>query len=155
MVAWSSVEAELNALVKSVTENMMKESGRDPKGQILMDSSAANGIVHRPGCGKVKHLECRQLRVQGIVGEGKVTCTKVPRLNNRADALTHCWSYEDGRRHFSSKPKLSIRQAVTSAGLRKMLAHLFVFLRKCHDARWNTLQVELEGKYPNLQLGHL
>ena len=39
--------------------NMMKECGRDPKGQILTDSSAANGIVHRQGCGKVKHLECR------------------------------------------------------------------------------------------------
>ena len=80
--------------------NMMRECGRDPKGQILTDSSAANGTVHRQGCGKVKHLECRQLWVQGIVGEGKVTCTKVARLNNPADALTHYWSYEDDRRHF-------------------------------------------------------
>ena len=105
VVALSSAEAELNAIVKSMTEilclmNMMKECGRDPKGQILTDSSAANGIVHRQGCGKVKHLESRQFWVQGIVGAGKVTCTKVARLNNPADALTHYWSYEDGKRHF-------------------------------------------------------
>ena len=105
VVALSSAEAELNAIVKRMTEilclmNMMKECGRDPKGQILTDSSAANGIVHRQGCGKVKHLECRQHWVQVIVGEGKVTCTKVARLNNPADVLTHYWSYEDGRRHF-------------------------------------------------------
>ena len=72
VVALSSAEAELNAIVKSMTEilclmNMMKKCGRDPKGQILTDSSAANGIVHRQGCGKVKHLECRQLWVQGLL----------------------------------------------------------------------------------------
>ena len=66
MVALSSAEAELDAIAKSMTEslcsiNMMKECGRDPKGQILTDSSAANEMVHRQGCGKVKHLECRQL----------------------------------------------------------------------------------------------
>ena len=100
-----SAEAELNAIVKSMTEilglmNMMKECDRVPKGRIFTDSSAANGIVHRQGCGKVKHLECRQLWVQAVVGDGRVACTKVPRAINPADALTHDWSNEDGRRHF-------------------------------------------------------
>ena len=72
------------------------------KGCVRDHSSAANGIVHRQGCGKVKHLECRQLWAQEIVGEGEV--------NNPADALTHYWRCEDGRRHFEKlspfKPKL-------------------------------------------------
>ena len=72
-----------------------------------MDSSVLNGMVHRQGCGKVKHLECRQVWVQGIVGEGKMTCTEVARLNNLADNLTHNWSYEDDRRHFE---KLNLMQ---------------------------------------------
>ena len=114
VVALSSAEAVLSAIVKSMTEilclmNMMKECGTDPKGQILTDSSAANGIVHRQGCGMVKHLDCPQLWVQGIVGEGKVTCTTVVKLNNPADTLTHHWSYEDGRRH-SEKLNLLMSQ---------------------------------------------
>ena len=104
MVDLSSAEAELNAIVKSMTEilclmNMMKQCGRDSKGQILTDRSAANGIVPSQRRGKVKHLECQQLWVQWVVGEGKVTCTKVARLNNPADALTHNSVYEDGREH--------------------------------------------------------
>ena len=95
VVALSSAEADLNAIVKSMTEilcliNMMKECGRDPTGQILTDSSAANGIVHRQGCGKVKHLECRQLSVQGIVGEGKVTCTIVREIGLWSACTSSC-----------------------------------------------------------------
>ena len=60
-VALSSAEAELNALVKAVSEtlgikNMLKWSGRNSSVEVFTDSSAANGIVHRTGCGKVKHL---------------------------------------------------------------------------------------------------
>ena len=32
-----------------------------------------------------------------------------------------------------------------------LLAHLFIFLCNCHDARWHPLQVELEGKRPSPQ----
>ena len=106
VVALSSAEAELNAIVKSVSEalgliNMMDECGRTATAQVLTDSSAANGIVHRQGCGKVKHLECRQLWIQGVVAEGRVHCVKVHREENPADALTHYWSVDDGRKHFA------------------------------------------------------
>ena len=93
-VALSSAEAELNAVVKGVAEglflkHLLLECSRVCSGRIFTDSSAANGIVHREGCGKVKHLECRQLWVQGIVGKGQVTCLKVPRADNPSDAMTH------------------------------------------------------------------
>jgi len=72
-IALSSAEAELNALVKAVSETMgiLKYAEGDGekgfKARILTDSSAAKGIVHRVGCGKVKHLEARQLWVQDAV----------------------------------------------------------------------------------------
>jgi len=105
VVALSSAEAELNAIVKSISEtlcvvNMAKECNMILKGQVMTDSTAANGIVHRQGCGKVKHLECRQLWVQAVVGGGEVTCQKVPRDLNPGDALTHYWTQGDGFKHF-------------------------------------------------------
>ena len=104
-VALSSAEAELNAIVKGVAESicaksMLEECSRKCRSRMCIDSSAANGIVHREGCGKVKHLECRQLWVQGIVGSGKVSCIKVPRADNPADAMTHYWSFVDGTSRF-------------------------------------------------------
>ena len=105
-VALSSAEAELNAVVKGVAEglflkHLLLECSRVCSGRIFTDSSAANVIVHREGCGKVKHLECRQLWVQGIVGKGQVTCLKVPRADNPSDAMTHYFSYVDGASHFN------------------------------------------------------
>ena len=106
VVALSSMEAELNAIVKGIAEviaaaNLLKECSRSCRSLILTDSSAANGVVHRQGCGKVKHLECRQLWVQGLVASGKVQCLKIPREENPADALTHYWSASDGQKHFA------------------------------------------------------
>jgi len=105
-VALSSAESELNAVVKGIAEstcaqNMLLECPRKCSSRIFTDSSAANGIVHREGCGKVKHLECRQLWVQGIVGKGQVTCLKVPRADNPSDAMTHYYSFVDGSSHFN------------------------------------------------------
>ena len=104
-VALSSAEAELNAIDKGIAEvigakSMVEECSRSCRGRIFTDSSAANGTVHREGCGKVKHLECRQLWIQGMVGSGKVTCLKVPRTDNTADAMTHYWNFNDGLNHF-------------------------------------------------------
>jgi len=105
VVALSSAEAELNALVKMTSEalgvrNLFKAIGYD-KGIILKtDSSACNGIVHREGCGKVKHLEARQLWVQDVVSDKIVAVQKVPREHNYSDMLTHHWSAKDGLKHF-------------------------------------------------------
>ena len=54
IVALSSAEAELNAIVKSAAEilgvmNLMKECGCEVTGKIFTDSSAARGIVQRQG----------------------------------------------------------------------------------------------------------
>jgi hypothetical protein len=105
VVALSSMEAELNAIVKGVAEvlslkNLLAECGRTLQASIFTDSSAANGVVHRQGCGKVKHLECRQLWVQGAVLDGRIQVQKVARDFNPADAFTHYTSVHDATRHF-------------------------------------------------------
>jgi len=104
-VALSSAEAELNALIKAASEtlgilNMLKAMGKDFNAKIFTDSSAAKGIVHRIGCGKVKHLEARQLWIQEAVLRKMIQVKKIGRADNLSDALTHHWSCVDGARHF-------------------------------------------------------
>ena len=106
-VALSSAEAELNALVKAISEtlgikNMMKFAGVELTAEVFTDSSAAKGIVHRTGCGKVKHLEAKQLWVQEAVEVKEIKVSQVPREHNPSDALTHHWSATDGYRHLES-----------------------------------------------------
>ena len=104
IVALSSAEAELNALVKLASEalgvrNMFYEHGKEFTIIALTDSSASNGILHREGCGKVKHLEARQLWLQSHVEDKKIDVQKIPREVNCADCLTHHWSIADGSKH--------------------------------------------------------
>ena len=105
-VALSSAEAELNALIKGASEslgllNMLKAMGKDFQCQIFTDSSAAKGIIYRLGCGKVKHLEARQLWLQEVVRRKTLQVTKIGRNDNCSDAMTHHWSSVDGYRHFA------------------------------------------------------
>jgi len=93
-VALSSAEAELNSLIKAGSEllgmiDMASDCGNPVKAAMYTDCSAANGMVHRMGCGKVKHLETRQLWLQEVVERKVLKCKKIPRDLNPADALTH------------------------------------------------------------------
>jgi hypothetical protein len=106
VVALSSMEAELNALVKGTAEviclkNMLAECGEETRAYLCTDSSAAHGALHRQGCGKVKHLACRQLWVQDVVAQGVVKILKVPRLENPSDAFTHYWTVAEGQLHLT------------------------------------------------------
>jgi len=66
-------------------------------------------IVSRVGCGKVKHLEARQLWIQEAVRRKVLVVKKVGREINIADALTHHWASADGLKHFT-KAGLAWRQ---------------------------------------------
>ena len=106
VVALSNAEAELNALVKAASEalgleNLLQDLGECAQIKLYTDSSATNGIVHREGCGKVKHLEARQLWIQDYVSNKLIEVVKVPREQNCADCLTHSWSAVDGIKHLS------------------------------------------------------
>jgi hypothetical protein len=93
-IALSSGEAELNALVSGLTEALgISSLCRDWKlasqVECRCDSSAARGIAHRTGVGKMKHLQVRQLWVQEQVRLNRATVAWIPRASNSADAFTH------------------------------------------------------------------
>ena len=52
-----------------------------------MDAQATEGMLHRQGAGKQKHLTVRTLWVQSAVVEYSVKVIKIPRSLNHADAL--------------------------------------------------------------------
>ena len=92
--ALSSGEAEYYAMVKaaSVTigiRSMLMDLGVQ-EGKIVLktDASAALGIAHRLGIGKIRHIEVNQLWLQEKVYAGEVIVEKVKTDENLADAMT-------------------------------------------------------------------
>ena len=80
-IALSVAEAELNALIKAAVEatgaqNLGRELDLERTIRILTDSNSAKGICQRQGCGKVKHLEARQLWLQERVLKKSVKIEK-------------------------------------------------------------------------------
>ena len=103
-VALSSAEAELNASLKGACELMalqtlFAELGDSMSIEILGDSSACLGVLHREGVGRVKHLQLKQLWLQSHIKDGNVRYTKVPREANPSDTLTKNWG-KDAYGHF-------------------------------------------------------
>ena len=69
MVALSSAEAELYALVKGAAQTlgimaMPRDLGLDLCGRIFSDASAALAIIQRQGLGKLKHIATQFLWIQ-------------------------------------------------------------------------------------------
>ena len=107
LVALSSAEAELNATVKGGCESlglkhMIEEFGFEMEVLIMGDSSANDGILHRAGTGKIKHLSVRQLWLQERINRKELDHVKIRRDDNPSDCLIHHWSTADGEHHFSS-----------------------------------------------------
>jgi hypothetical protein len=99
-IALSSGEAELNGLVKAISEvigvfELLAEIYTPKKIIINTDASAARGMLLRRGSGKVKHLTAKQLWVQEIVKSYSVDIIKIDRKVNWADVLTHTCSSGD------------------------------------------------------------
>ena len=93
ILALSSGEAELMAVVKGTTEVMglkalLKDLGAEVKIAVRSDATAAIGIVSRLGLGKVRHLAVSDLWVQQAARSGAVEYTKVPGVINQADLFT-------------------------------------------------------------------
>ena len=93
VVALSSAEAELYALVKGAAQTLgmisvAKDLGIDINAMIKSDASAALGIVAREGLGKLRHINVQYLWIQSRVAEGSINVMKVPGLQNPADLFT-------------------------------------------------------------------
>ena len=80
---------------------IMKDMGIAKKLEINTDASAAHGIAHRTGLGKVRHLETCQLWLQQKVANHEIRINKVNGKENLADALTKHVSHEELNYHIN------------------------------------------------------
>ena len=93
-VALSSGESEYYALTGAVAEGIgIREaveflSGKAARMKAYTDSSAARGIVHRQGVGRIKHLATRMLWVQEVTRNGLCSVKAVSTVFNPADLGT-------------------------------------------------------------------
>ena len=69
-------------------KSMMADWGRDKRGTLYADSSAALGIAKRKGAGKLRHININTLWVQEVQDREGVTYQKVLGTENPADLMT-------------------------------------------------------------------
>ena len=74
--------------------------GYEVAATLWLDSSSAKATCMRDGVGKVKHLSVRQLWLQEQAGAGELWHTKIPRLDNLSDCLTHHFTKAEAELHF-------------------------------------------------------
>ena len=102
-VALSSGEAELHDMVNGTAHGLFLKHVLEEMGvqglivKVGTDSAAALGISHRLGCGRVRHLEGKQLWIQEKVRSGEVKPIKIKTTVNRGDLMTKPL---DPERHF-------------------------------------------------------
>ncbi|CAE7197817.1 unnamed protein product, partial [Symbiodinium sp. CCMP2592] len=94
VVAMSSCEAELNALVSFAVDLVyVKEAlrfivGVTPESHAFSDSSSARAVVNKQGLSKLKHVEIRLLWVQQALKDGAFKLHPVGTLDNSSDLMT-------------------------------------------------------------------
>ena len=104
LVAMSSAEAELYGTVRASCEllgvrSLARDYGRWLDGRLYADASAALGIIHRQGLGKLRHLDTSTLWVQQAARAKLIEYIKVPGEDNPADILTKHLAAEPRERH--------------------------------------------------------
>ena len=93
VIALSSGEAEYYAALKGASaalgfQSMLKDLGMKVSVVLYTDSSAARGIIHRAGLGKLRHLETGYLWLQAAVRQKRLQVRKVLGTENPADLMT-------------------------------------------------------------------
>ena len=93
-VALSSCESELIAAVSGGSEGLYINTIVETLGHyncvmvILIDNSSARMLLHKSGCSRVRHLDCRLLWTQQAVQEGRFKVGATPTRLNLADLGT-------------------------------------------------------------------
>ena len=106
-IALSSCESEFYGIVKAAAQGLgikglLMDIGLSMKLRVNTDSSAAKSIASRRGCGKVRHLEVRELWLQDRVAKGELQVKKVRGEDNLADILTKHVGREILDKHMTS-----------------------------------------------------
>ena len=124
ILALSSGEAELMAVVKGTTEAMglqalFSDLGRKTNIAIKSDATAAIGIVSRVGLGKVRHLSVADLWIQQAARQGRAVYSKVPGQINPADMFTKAVDERTLMEHAGRLGQKALRGRAQSAPQRK------------------------------------
>ena len=93
VIALSSGEAEYYAALKGASaslgfQSMLRDLGIQVSVVLCTDSTAARGIIHRSGLGKLRRLETGYLWLQAAVRLKRLQVRKVLGAENPADLLT-------------------------------------------------------------------
>ena len=104
VLALSSGEFELAAVVRAATEGIglqaiLNDFCLCAHVTMMSDATAAIGMVHRLGLGKVRHLAVGDLWIQHHVRSGKIRVSKMSRVDNPSDAQTKYLGPEPLLRH--------------------------------------------------------
>ena len=104
VIAMSSGEAELAAVTRAAAEGLglravLEDFGVRVKVHVKSDATAAIGMVHRLGLGRVRHLAVGDLWVQERVRTGDIRVSKWPGSHNPADQQTKYLPAPDIARH--------------------------------------------------------
>ena len=78
---------------------MLRDIGLHTTVTLFSDSSAARGIIHRAGLGKLRHLETGYLWLQAAVAKKRLQVRKVNGSENPADLFTKYLSSADMWKH--------------------------------------------------------
>ena len=93
IIAKSSAESELYGVVKGVCEalgffSLLEDLDLKAEGRVLMDASAAMGIIERRGLAKVRHVDTDVLWLQETEIRKKLPLKKIECVSNPADLMT-------------------------------------------------------------------
>ena len=93
VLALSSGESELGALVRACTEglgmqSLLKDFSVNVSIVVKSDATAAIGMARRQGLGRVRHLATSDLWIQQRLRAGDFAVTKHPGISNSADLMT-------------------------------------------------------------------
>ena len=108
VVALSSAEAELYALVKAATQaigimSMASDFAMPAEATVHTDSSSALSICHRKGLGgKTRHIRVRHLWVQDAVAKKDFRLMKILGTENPADLMTKHMSHDEICKHLKT-----------------------------------------------------
>ena len=100
-------EAEYYAALKGASaalgyQSMLHDIGIHASVMLYIDSSAARGIIHRAGLGKLRHLETGYLWLQAAVAGKRLQVRKVKGTENPADLFTKYLTSADTWKHLEA-----------------------------------------------------
>ena len=106
MVTLSSAKAELVAGTKAAVKglgfhNTLRDLGRKGDIRLIMDASAAIGMIGRRGNGSAKHIDTKVMWLQGCVRRTEIQLFKIGTKENPADLMTTCLTEEEMTKHMN------------------------------------------------------